>query len=89
MADTSDQDQIKDELRSARADLHADFAELDHQLHVDLPAIIRANAPAVVGAAGAVGLILGLAGPKAIARIIAIGIPIAIAAAYVQRQRSR
>ena len=44
---------VKEELRRARADLRDDIAALDHQLHVDIPARLKKKVPLAAGVAGA------------------------------------
>lgn len=87
MSELNNTHDLKNEVRSVRADVHADFAELDHHLHVDVPALIGDKAPMIVAGAAVAGLMLGFLAPKTIGRLLAVGIPLALAAAYVQRHR--
>lgn len=87
MSDTSHTEEVKREVRTARADLHRDFAELDHQLHVDVPERIREHAPLIAAGAAVLGALIGFGGAKNVKRLLAIGIPAAAAALYFRRRR--
>jgi len=54
MADSKATRDAKEELRRARAKLHEDVADLSHHLHVDIPARVKAKAPAIAAGAAAV-----------------------------------
>lgn len=89
MADTNGTEQLKEEIRRARADLRNDVAELDHHLHVDVPATISDEAPLIAAGAAAVGLLIGLGGTKALKGLVVAGA--AAGAAFVllkKRQRA-
>jgi hypothetical protein len=89
MPDTPDpKDRVKDEIRSARADLRDDVAALDHQLHVDVPAKVSDKAPFITAGAAAVGALIGLGGKKAIKALLAAGAVAAAGAVFVKRRRS-
>ncbi len=86
MAETNTET-AKDEIRRARADIDRDFAELDHQLHVDLMETIRENAPAIAAGAAALGAIVGFSGLKGLKALLALGVSAAAAAFIIERVR--
>lgn len=85
MTETTTTDDIKRELRDARASLHDDFAELDHHLHVDVPETISDKAPIIAAGAAVLGVLLGYSGKKTIKALGVAGI--AAGAAFVLLRR--
>lgn len=88
MAETPNTSDIKDEIRNARANLHRDFDELDHHLHVDVPETFADQVPLIAAGAAALAAVIGFGGTKALKYLAAFGIA-AGAAYYVVQQRQR
>ena len=53
MASRKTTEEVKDDIRRARANLSDDIAALDHRLHVDIPARLKRKIPVIAGIAGA------------------------------------
>lgn len=87
MADTSATNDIKEELRNARASLQRDIAELDHHLHVDVPETIADQVPLIAAGAAALAAVIGFGGAKAMKYLAAFGIAAGAAYYIVQKQR--
>lgn len=87
MSETTNTTQAKEQIRSARADIDRDFAELDHQLHFDMVERIRDNAPLIVAGSAAVGAIIGYGGMKGVKALLALGVSVVAAAVVMQRMR--
>jgi hypothetical protein len=86
MAETPSTEEVKEQIRSARADLRNDIAALDHQVHVDIPARVADNAAILTAGGAALGALIGFGGRKAIKGLIAIGAAAAAGSVLLKRR---
>ncbi len=76
------------EVNAARRDVEADIAALGSTLREDeriAKSRARSSAPALVGGAAAIGLLVGFGGSKALKILIGLGIIAATIAVYARR----
>jgi hypothetical protein len=77
---------IERAIARARAGVGERIDELDGEIRqrLDFSSLAEEHAPKLVGAGAVVGFLVGFGFPKALRRIIAIGIPVALIAAKVK-----
>jgi ApbE superfamily uncharacterized protein (UPF0280 family) len=78
---------VKEELRAARANLRNHIAELDHQIHTDVPARVSDNAPLIAAGAATLGALIGFGGRKAVKGLLAAGAVAAAGAMFLKSRR--
>ena len=79
--------QLEHQIVSARDGVSERIDELDRALRekLDVKSAISANAPAIIGGGAAVGFLVGFGFPKALKRLIGIGVPLALIAYKVKQ----
>lgn len=85
MSETNTQD-LKIEIREARAGVHRDLSDLDRELHVDMMQSVREHAPILAAGAAGLGALIGFGGAKAVKWLVAIGVPAGAIALYLKRK---
>jgi hypothetical protein len=89
--DKAVREQIERSIVEARGELSDKIDQLDRKLRaeLDLKKIASEHAIQLVGAGAAVGFVLGFGVPRAILRMLQIGVPIGLAVVIARRVHER
>jgi hypothetical protein len=86
-SDQSIREQIERSITEARDGLSEKIDQLDQKLkdELDFSRLASEHAAQLMGAGAAIGFVLGLGVPRAILRLLQIGVPIGLAVAIAKR----